>query len=277
MSPSEAIRSARASTATLHFEQVGGRTVVTRCHATSPLKILHPKYAGNSVWVCSSSHGGGLLSGDKVDIAIHVGAQARAVLTTQASTKIYRGENEARQGLKAKIASDALLAVAPDPIVCYRGSRYSQVQEFDLEPSSHLFVMDWFTSGRTGNGERWLFDSYRSRMLIRCGGTLTFWDATQLDEKAGAIAQRMGRFNVAGLVVIMGSRFGAGVKKISGMIADLAPERRSSLVVSTGPIEPGGLILRFAAETHEEAQTFLQHRLSFIWDELGDDPWARRY
>ncbi|XP_027185164.1 urease accessory protein D-like [Coffea eugenioides] len=70
------------------------------------------------------------------------------------------------QLLKARIGSDALLAVIPDPVTCFSTAKYSQTQVFKVFPSSSLLIVDWITSGRYERGEKWDFELYKSTKNI---------------------------------------------------------------------------------------------------------------
>ena len=65
-------------------------SLVTRAYAESPLKWLTPRAGGDAAWVFASSYGGGLVGGDRLAIDVRVDAGAGALLSTQASTKVYR-------------------------------------------------------------------------------------------------------------------------------------------------------------------------------------------
>jgi urease accessory protein len=262
--------------AELAFEKDGERTTVVRCRAATPLKILTPRHAGTAAWACLSSHGGGLLSGDAVALSVDVGAGARAALVTQASTKIYPGRAGARQSLAAAVAAGGLLAVAPDPVVCFAGARYSQRQEFDLAPSAGLVVVDWLTSGRAACGERWRFDSYESRLAVRRGGRELLRDASRLDAEAGPLPGRLGRFDVLALALATGPLFKAGARRLLARTAVRPAARRAALVVSAAAAGADGVLFRLAAESFEDAARELRNALDFAWDALGDDPWSRR-
>lgn len=81
----------------LRFAHVAGRTVLTRGSATSPLKLFNPRNAGASAWAYLATYGGGLVGGDQVRMRIEVGPQAAALVSTQASTKVYRSARRASQ------------------------------------------------------------------------------------------------------------------------------------------------------------------------------------
>ncbi len=271
--PAEA---APASRAELAFEAVDGRTAVVARRATTPLTILTPRHRGTAAWACVGSHGGGLLSGDAVALRADVRAGASAVLVTQASTKIHPGRPGARQSLDATVASGGCLTVAPDPVVCYAGARYAQRQEFDLAPSASLLVVDWLSSGRSANGERWRFESYESRLVIRRGGKELLWDATRLDGEAGSLTARLGRFDLLGLAAATGPAFKDGARRLLEQTARRPAPRRASLAVSAAPLGGEGVLLRLAAESFEEGAAELRRALSFVWTALGEDPWSGR-
>ena len=107
------------------FELSGGRTAVTRAVARSPLRLLTPRPPGPAAWAFTSSFGGGIVDGDVLRIDVSVGEGASALVTTQASTKVYRSPKGARQVLSATVAEGALLALLPDPVACFGGANFA--------------------------------------------------------------------------------------------------------------------------------------------------------
>ena len=108
----------------LEFARVEPRTVLQRAFAKSPLRIIHPKNHGSAAWVYLSSFGGGLVGGDHVDLRVKVGARAKAVLLTQASTKVFNSSRQAAQTVDADVEKGGMLIVAPDPTVCFAGPAF---------------------------------------------------------------------------------------------------------------------------------------------------------
>ncbi|MCE5165833.1 hypothetical protein HAX54_012554 [Datura stramonium] len=66
----------------------------TKCFSKYPLKIIIPRKVGSSetdaVWIYTITYGGGIVSGDSIACDITVGDDCTTVLTTQASTKVYK-------------------------------------------------------------------------------------------------------------------------------------------------------------------------------------------
>src|SRR5690606_21225455 len=124
----------------------GGRSHVHRARGAGPLRLLCPRAAGDAGWIVTSSLGGGLVHGDDVTLEVRVDAGATAVLTTQASTKIYKGSS--RQRTELRVAGDGAALVVPDPVVPYRDATFTQVTNIELASESTLVLSDVLTAGR---------------------------------------------------------------------------------------------------------------------------------
>jgi urease accessory protein len=266
-----------AGTARLRFSRCGERTVLDRSFATSPVKVFTTRAAGATCWVCAATLGGGFVSGDAIRMRVEAGSHARAVLATQASTKVYRSLRPTSQHITATLDDEALLAVVPDPIVCFAGAHFSQEQRYDLSGSANLVVIDWMTSGRHAVGERWAFRHYASRIDVRRAGRRLLYDAVLLNESDGAIAERMGRFEVCVTAVITGRLLTAESARIVHDAAALGVQKHSTLVVAAWPLADGGALLRMSGMSVEQVGAALRERLTFLPDLLGDDPWSRKW
>jgi urease accessory protein len=254
-----------------------GRSVVSRAYATSPLRLLTPENHGRAAWVYTSSYGGGLVDGDRVELDVEVGTGAAAYLTTQASTKVYRCERGAATDLHATVAAGGLLIVMPDPVVCFAASRYVQTQRFDVASGANVIVVDWLSSGRTASGERWQFDEYVSRLRVHVDGTLVLTDALALRAADGDLAARFGRFDVLALVLVLGSDLKGHASGIVEQVAQLPVTRRHDLIVGAAPVGDRGCLLRVAGRSVEQVGRVIRDHLAIVPSMLGDDPWARKW
>lgn len=258
------------------------RSSVIRAYAESPLKWLTPGNGGNAAWVFAASYGGGLVGGDHLALEIDVAAGASALLSTQASTKVYRSATGASTSLTARVGADAVLVSLPDPVVCFAGSSYRQSQAFELEASGALVALDWMTSGRRGSGERWAFDGYASTTSLRIDGRLVVYDAVRLDRSDGELAARAGRIDVLAMAVLAGDRLAAGAARVLAAVSAMPVARRAGIIVSAAPL-PGlalagpGCLVRVAGAHVEDVRRVLRGLLDFVPGLLGDDPWARKW
>src|SRR3984893_2973358 len=205
----------------------GGRSIVSRAYATSPLRLRTPGNHGRAAWIYTSSHGGGLVDGDHIVLEIEIGEDAAAVVSTQASTKIYRSPRGTSAEMRARVAPDGLLVVVPDPVVCFARSRYRQIQRFDLADRSALVLLDWISSGRQAAGERWAFDEYHGQIVVRLDGKLLVHDALALRAADGDLAGRLGRFNVLAIALLVGHALRTVAGSIISRVSQGAVVRRS--------------------------------------------------
>lgn len=261
----------------LTFTRVGERTVVRHAFSTSPLKLLNPQNHSAAAWVYLASYGGGLVGGDALRIDIDVERGAAAVISTQASTKVYRSLQGASQQLRADVADDALLVLAPDPVVCFARSSYAQNVEIRLAERGALVLVDWLGAGRVASGERWQLDHFSSVTQIWCGSRRLLYDSLRLTPEDGDVAQRMGRFNTLLTIVIGGPPLAAHASRVLQEVAAMPLEKRSDLLVSANPLGESALLLRIAAVSTERAGQTLRRMLAFLPPQLGDDPWSRKW
>ena len=266
----------------LRIERRGSVSVAERVCAVSPLRLLTPRNHGDAAWVFTSSLGGGLVDGDRQSLDVEVGARASLYLSTQASTKVYRSVRGATVDLRARIDEQALLVVAPDPVVCFADSRFHQRQEFDLAASGSLVVVDWVTSGRRESGERWAFAGYTSRLIARLDRTLVVHDAVALRREDGGLGARMGRFDVLAIVLVLGTPLLPHATALVNGLEREPVRRTPSLLAVATPVmhqQSGsvGCVLRIAGQSVEAVGRSVRSALSFVPPLLGDDPWSRKW
>ncbi|XP_057970761.1 urease accessory protein D isoform X2 [Malania oleifera] len=250
-------------------EKVGGRSRVTQCFSKYPLKFMIPRKVSpaqtDAVWIYSLSYGGGIVSGDSISSEFTIGDGCTAVLTTQASTKVYKsvGSKCSEQILEAKIGSDALFAYVPDPVTCFSTA-----------------------SGRHESGEKWEFELYRStnHILLEDGQPL-FLDTVLLErESFSSISERMQGYQVMAMIIILGpklkhvqNQFQEDVKRMMSeqlhFPSALGNSRKTnsddhltkpSFIGSCSVFGPKGfgVVVRIASMTTESVYKFLQNQLA---------------
>jgi urease accessory protein len=258
-------------------ERSGGRSVVTRAYATSPLRLLTPANHGSAAWIYTSSYGGGLVDGDAIDIDVTVGPGAAAFVSTQASTKVYRSPCGTATGVRGRVGRGALLVVAPDPVVPFTGARYRQVQRFDIAGDGALVVTDALSSGRRAFGERWAFSEYYGLIEVFIDGRRLVYDAMALRAADGDLAARLGRFDALVVAIVAGGPLGPDAARLVAGASALPVARGADPFVTTSPLGADGCIVRIAAGSMERAVRSLRALLAFVPDRLGEDPWTRKW
>ncbi len=255
--------------ATAVIRQGPTRSDVHRVRGAGPLRLLCPRAAGNAAWIVTSSLGGGLVDGDDVALEVTIDAGAIGLVTTQASSKIYKGTS--RQRLDVRVQGDGCALVVPDPIVPFRGASYTQRTNVALDRASSLVLCDVVTAGRLAYGERWSCTRFDSCLAIEIAGNRVLHDRLVLD---GAIAEKMSRFAALGTAVLVGPRVGAlGTAQLARLGA---MEKRAELVVAGSPLVDGA-ILRVAGTDIGCVTATVRELLRPACQELGEDPWSRKW
>jgi urease accessory protein len=266
-----------AGVGSLSFQKIGTKTVVTDAFAKSPLKFLTPKNSGIASWVYSSNFGGGFVGGDAIEIGLQVGPRAEVVFLSQASTKVYRSENGCLQSITGEIGEDAVLFSIPDPVVCFAGAKFHQKQNFKLEPSSSLMLLDTLHCGREHAGERWAFDNYRNEIVVMRNGKKIFLESMLLNSDAGDLVKRHSRFNAISLLIMVGPAFKGPSEAILNYLMDKAPKANDDLVISASKLKEDGIVIRMASISTEILDEAIKEALHFLPERLGDNPWARKW
>jgi len=266
-----------AGSAYLTFTRTGSATVLTRALVASPAKLFATNGRSATCWVYAATLGGGLVGGDEIRLRAEVTGGARALLTTQASTKVYRSQRPSFQSLHATVDAEAFLAVVPDPVVCFADAHFAQSQRYDLHARASLVMVDWITSGRHASGERWAFSRYESRFDIRRGCRRIFLDALVLERNIDAVAERMGRFQVMLTAVITGPLVAGAATDIVTRVSQSCVHRQSDLVMSASRLRDGGTLLRIAGTSVEQVGDALRAHFAFLAPLTGGDLWSRKW
>ena len=268
---------ARPALAQLEIARSGGRSVVTRAFAESPIRLLAPRNHGRAAWIYTSTYGGGLVDGDRLSIDVRVLPGASAFVSTQAATKVYRSHGGSRAELAARVDEGGLLILAPDPLICFRGARYRQKQRLDIAHDAALVVVDWLSAGRCASGERWAFNEFRSVLEISVAGSLLVRDSMTLEAQDGNLADRLGRFNIIGTAVLIGETLRDHARTLLDASATVRVRRGQNQVMTASPLADGGCMLRIAGTSTEAAGRAMRDALCFIPALLGDNPWQRKW
>lgn len=147
-----------------------GRTYLARQYASYPFHVCRAQYLDPgqpemaSLYLQSSA--GGLFAGDRMALSLTTEAGARAHVTTQASTIVYRMENgEARQTAEFEVGQDSLLEYLPDPAILFPQARLRSRMSLRLAAGARAIVGEAFLPHDPG-GTAEPFDYYESEMRV---------------------------------------------------------------------------------------------------------------
>ena len=128
----------------LDYTLEANRSVARFVH-DGPLRVLQTLYPqGDAVCHNVLVHPpGGLVGGDTLDIRVHVGCGAHALITTPGATRFYRSEGElALQRTQLRLDAGARLEWLPLEAILYNGCRAENRLSFELEPGAELLAWD---------------------------------------------------------------------------------------------------------------------------------------
>lgn len=261
------------------------RSDVVRARGAGPLRILTPRSAGRAAWIVTSSLGGGLVDRDEVALDVLVERGATSVVTTEASTKVYKGTT--RQTLVVRVADHASAILAPDPLVPFASSTIRQETTIELDPTASIVSTDTLTAGRVAHGERWAFDRVDITLrLLRGplhGAVVSVHDRVVLDRADAPVAERMREFDALATCVVVGPRVASHARALLTSIARAplhAPRDGSSggrVLVAASPIGDDGVLVRICGTSVEEVVAATRSHLRAACAALGEDPWARKW
>lgn len=257
--------------AVLAAELVDGLSTATAWRSSSVLKLMLPRPRGAAVWACAATYGGGLVAGDRISLALQVGTSAALCLGTQSTTKVFRSTGAvAEQELDAAVASGGLLAILPEPLSPFAGSRYRQRTRLRLAADASLAWLDTVSAGRVACAERWLLQGYDARTDLEIDGRLLLRDTLRLGPGA---SDRLGPHGAVSTLLLCGPR-AAEAAQAGRALAELHRPGDDGLLINASPVADG-ILLRFAARDPEILAGRIRSILAPLAVPLDGDPWRR--
>jgi urease accessory protein len=174
-----------------------GRTVVADQYWRIPLQGLPPSYqdGDDEAFVYLLNPTGGIVQGDRLHTAITLAPGARAVISTQSATKVYRmDEAYAEEVNHYTLNGDAVLECLPDQTIPFAGSRFYRSTRIDLDPDATLILTDLLAAGRVARGECFGFQQLFVEVEVSVGEEPCLVDRLQLCPADGRV-DRLGLWN----------------------------------------------------------------------------------
>jgi urease accessory protein len=174
-----------------------GRGITQRkhVHEAGGLRVHFPGARARELEAVLINTGGGIAGGDRFDLEITAGDQARLLVTSAAAEKAYRTLGPvAHINIKLSANAGASLAWLPQETILFDGARLHRTIDVELAGDARLVFIEAVVFGRTGMGEvvehGFLFDRWR----VRRGGALVFAETVRLD---GAVAAKLHEVAIA--------------------------------------------------------------------------------
>ena len=127
----------------------GARTLAHDRH-DGPLRVLKALYPeGDGICHHVLVHPpGGIVGGDRLDIAVDVGAGAHALITSAGAARFYRSDEQpAAQSARLRLHGGARLEWLPLETIAFPGCRAGNQVQFDLAPGAQCLGWDLLALG----------------------------------------------------------------------------------------------------------------------------------
>jgi urease accessory protein len=194
-----------AGTAEIHFGCRGGVTRLDHLYQRDPLRVLFPApTAGDPLLAVLLTTSGGLVAGDRLDIAIGLAAGAAVHVTASAAEKIYRSTGPTTTILQSlSVASGAMLEFLPQETILFEGARLRRETTVELASDAAFLGGDIVVFGRRARGEQFTRGFLREVWEVRRDGRLVWGDALHLEDDIGAIIDEPACFDGAAAFATM--------------------------------------------------------------------------
>ncbi|CAE6511319.1 unnamed protein product [Rhizoctonia solani] len=290
-----------------HIHAFGPHAHFNQLSYTYPLRLLAPNipFAGDGqvpVGVAYMlSYGGGLVSGDRIELEVKVEQGVGLVFFTQGSTKVFKsrlsperlGQSTSNsptttQHLTATLEASNIFVLLPDPITCFQSASYTQIQTFHLTASSSLVLLDWFTSGRMARGEEWVFERYYSRNEVWIDEKRVARDVMLLtqEQESGVLPRRtlkdrLSPYACYATLILLGPLVQPLVRSLQTSYGGISQRQRSdpeNLIWSLSPlVESDGICIRVAGKETELVRQWLKVRLVGLESVVGTEAYSKAF
>jgi len=100
-----------------------------------------------------------------------------SIISSQANTRVYESNGiQCQQKLKLSLEKEAFHVFFNDPLVMHNGGNFLQENNIHLKEDSVLLFIDWFSAGRTANGEFFDFKRFETSTKIEIEKETVLWD-----------------------------------------------------------------------------------------------------
>lgn len=151
--------------------------------------------------------GGGYVEGEKYRNSVYLKEDARAIVTTQAATKVYKCLKgyKTEQETDIKLEKGSVLEYIMDSVILYRYAEYKQKNNIYLTSSSTLIYSDAITSGWSPEGNKFQYNNLQLSTKIYVDDRLVLLDNLLINPKEDdvtALGYFEGYENLGTLIVI---------------------------------------------------------------------------
>ena len=157
----------------LRIERRGDRSVLARRAHVGPLRVQRALYPeGHGVCHVVIVHPpGGVVGGDELRTDVDVSAEASALITTPAATKLYRSAGAAaRVATHLRVAGGGSLEYVPQESMAFEGCRVRAELAVALDAGARFVGWEVGVLGRPAAGDRFAHGTFEQRIHVERSG-----------------------------------------------------------------------------------------------------------
>lgn len=173
----------------LEKDSIVNKTSIKYQHYKVPLCIKRAMYLEETcpemAYIYIISPSGGILQGDRFRMDIELTNSAKAHVTTQSATRIYRmNKNFGTQIINLDVDKNCYLEYIPDQIIPYRDSRFYQVSNIKVHDEATCMYSEILTPGRVASNESFEYDiCYMRVKSVNQNNKLRLIDIAKIEPK----------------------------------------------------------------------------------------------
>lgn len=187
----------------LDYERGPRRTVLRHCQHVGPLSVQRPFYPEDDVCHTYLLHPpGGVVGGDELAVALNVGDDASALVTTPGATKFYRSNGPvARVQQTLHVETNASLEWFPLENIFFPGAVVDTHTTVSLGAGAEIALWEVHCFGRPVIGERFDHGRVDASLSIHRESKPMLLERQRIYAPHGARRSMLGRFAVTGIFV----------------------------------------------------------------------------
>lgn len=171
----------------LILQKTPRRTSAKKSYTVGAAKVSPAIYLDDDTIPCYYliQLGGGYIEGEYYENNIKLEEESQAILTTQASSKIYKSENgiPSKQYTNLQLEKNSKLEFINDSVILYKDAVYEQTTDIYLNEESSLIYSDGITAGWSPDGKLFQYTSARLKTNIYLDGELIYLDNLKITPK----------------------------------------------------------------------------------------------
>jgi urease accessory protein len=230
--------------AEIGFAVRGGATRLKHLYQHDPLRVLFPLVPPGDVPMAALvTTSGGLVGGDRIEIAATVGAGARALVGPQAAEKVYRSLGAASVvEIELEIGARGWLEYLPLETIVFDGARLDRRCRIAITGDAGAMAGEILVFGRRARGEVMRSGTVRDAIEVRRDGRLIWADAFELGDAPARLEHPacLGGGHALATLVLVGDDAAALVEPVRDLQASVPGNACGATAI--GPI----LIARWA-------------------------------